>query len=61
MRSHDVSSLSAGELDRAKRELSASLALARPGSPVRIPIEASLTAINTELAERAGIRRTNSS
>jgi hypothetical protein len=53
MRSHDVSSLSAGELDRARRELAASLALARPGSVVRVPIEAQLSAIDTELAERA--------
>jgi hypothetical protein len=52
MRSHDVRSLTAAELDRARRELAASLALARPGSPVRVPIEASLSAIDTELAER---------
>ena len=53
MRSHDVSSMTAGELDCARRELTASLALARSGSPVRLPIEASLSAIDAELAGRA--------
>ena len=33
MRDHDVSHLTDGELDRARRELAASLALARPDSP----------------------------
>jgi hypothetical protein len=53
-RLHDVTALTAAELDRAKRELAASLALARPGSPVRVPILARLTAIDTELATRTG-------
>ncbi len=52
MRDHDVSSLTAGELERARRELAASIALARPDSPIRAPIEAHMTAIDTELAER---------
>lgn len=52
MRDHDVRSLTTPELDRARRELAASLALARPGSPVRVPAEAYLSAIDTELAER---------
>ena len=53
MREHDVSRLTAGELERTRRELAASLALARPGSPIRAPIEAHISAIDTELAERA--------
>jgi hypothetical protein len=53
MRDHDVSRLTARELDRARRELAASLALARPGSPVRIPILARISAIDTEAAARA--------
>jgi len=35
MREHDVTALTAAELEAARRELAASLALARPGSPVR--------------------------
>jgi hypothetical protein len=53
-RLHDVTALTATELDRAKRELAASLALARPDSPVRVPILARLAAIDTELATRTG-------
>lgn len=52
-RAHDVSRLSADDLERARRELAASLALARPGSPVRVPIEAHLSAIDAQLAEQA--------
>jgi hypothetical protein len=48
----DVTGLTSGELDRARRELQASLALARPGSPMRGPIQAHLSAIDTELARR---------
>jgi hypothetical protein len=51
-RSPDVSKLTTGELDRTRRELQASLALARPGSPMRGPILAHLGAIDTELAAR---------
>jgi hypothetical protein len=36
MREHDVTTLTAAELDAARRELAAGLALARPGSPVRL-------------------------
>jgi hypothetical protein len=54
MRTHDVGSMSASELQRARRELAASLALARPDSPIRAPIEAHMTAIDTELATRTG-------
>jgi hypothetical protein len=50
----DVSSLTLRELERIRRELQASLALARPDSPARVPILAHISAINTELAGRAG-------
>jgi hypothetical protein len=43
MREHNVAALTATELDAARRELAASLALARPGSPVRAPIQARMT------------------
>jgi hypothetical protein len=52
-RPHDVSSLTAAQLERARRDLQVSLALAVPGSPVRVPILAEMTAIDTELARRA--------
>jgi hypothetical protein len=53
-RPHDVTGPTVGELERARRELQASLALARPDSPARVPILARLTAVDTELAERGG-------
>jgi serine/threonine-protein kinase RsbW len=53
-RSPDVTGLLPGELERARRELAASLALARPDSPARVPILAYLAAIDAELAERGG-------
>jgi hypothetical protein len=56
IRAHDVSGLTPGELERAGRELRASLALARPGSPAAVPILARLSAIDAELAARA-VRR----
>ncbi len=37
-RAHDVSGMASGDLERARRELGASLALARPDSPARVPI-----------------------
>ena len=52
MREHDVTTLTATELNRARRELAASLALARPGPPVRAPILARISAIDAELAGR---------
>jgi hypothetical protein len=52
MRDHVASGLTDGELERARRELAASLALSRPGSPIRTPIQARMSAIDTELAER---------
>jgi hypothetical protein len=53
MREHDVTALTGRELERARRELAASLALTRPGSPARVPILARMSAIDTELAQRA--------
>jgi hypothetical protein len=55
-RPHDVKGLTDGELARARRDLYASVALARPDSPERGPIMAHLSAIETELAERAKAR-----
>ena len=54
MRDHDVTALTGRELEQARRELAASLALARPGSPARVPILAQMTAIDTELAGTRG-------
>ena len=52
-RAHDVSALTAPELERTRRELHAALALARPGSPAQAPILAHIAAIDAELANRA--------
>jgi hypothetical protein len=49
VRDHDVTTLTAA-LDGGRRELAASLALARPGSPGRAPILARISAIDAELA-----------
>jgi hypothetical protein len=54
MRDHDVTALTGRELQQARRELAASLALARPDSPARVPILAQMTAIDAELAARSG-------
>ena len=52
-RDYDVSRLTAAELERARRDLQVSLALAWPGSAAaRAPIEAHLDAIGAELAAR---------
>jgi hypothetical protein len=48
----DVSGMTDPELERARRDLEVSLALAFPGSPVRVPILAHLGAIDAELTER---------
>jgi hypothetical protein len=48
----EVSRLTASQLERARRELRASLALARPDSPARGPILAHLSAIDAELARQ---------
>jgi hypothetical protein len=47
-RPHDMTGLTAGDLERTSRDLRASLALARPDSAVRGPILAYLSAIETE-------------
>ena len=52
-RSHDVSGLTDAELERAKRDLRASLALARPGSTACVPVLAHLSAVESELAGRS--------
>jgi hypothetical protein len=52
-RVHDVSGTTDSELERARRHLMVSLSLAFPGSPVRGPILAHISAIDAELAERA--------
>ena len=57
MRKHDVAALTATELEAARRELAASLALARPGSPVRVPIQARMAAIDAELAGAVSLAR----
>ena len=49
-RLHDVSGLTADQLERARRDLQVSLALAPQSSPVRVSILAEMTAIDTELA-----------
>jgi hypothetical protein len=51
-RDHDVSAMTTAELERARRDLEVSLALAFPGSPVRVSIAAEMSAINRELGER---------
>lgn len=53
-RDHDVSDMTVGELERARRDLEASLALSRPGSMTSVPIMAQVRAIDQELAERRG-------
>ena len=56
MRDHDVTALTGPELEQARRELAASLALSRPGSSVRVPILARMSAIDAELAGRSARR-----
>ncbi|MGH3408046.1 MAG: hypothetical protein ACRDRJ_36930 [Streptosporangiaceae bacterium] len=53
-RDHDVRQLTTAELERAKRQLQANLALLTPQSPAHVPIQAQMQAIDAELAERAG-------
>jgi hypothetical protein len=52
-RVHDASAMTDSELERARRHLMVSLSLALPGSPVREPILAHISAIDAELAGRA--------
>jgi hypothetical protein len=49
-RYYDAAGPTLGELQRTRRELAASLALARPGSPVRASIQVQMAAIDAELA-----------
>ena len=51
-RAHDVSGMTSAELERARRDLKVSLALAFPGSLVRKPILAQLAAIDAEQDQR---------
>jgi hypothetical protein len=44
--------MTSAELQRARRDLEVSLALAFPGSSVRVPILAHLSAIDAELDQR---------
>ncbi len=55
-RPRNVSTLTSPELEHARRELAAALALARPGSPAQLPIRAHIDAIDAELARRAARR-----
>ena len=55
MRIHNVGSMSASELQQARRELTASATLSRPDSPILAPISAHLLAIDAEMACR-GVR-----
>jgi hypothetical protein len=52
LRQHDVSDLSAGDLLRVRRELAASAALAREGSPIRDTIDLQIAAIDAERTKR---------
>jgi hypothetical protein len=52
IRPHDVTRLTAAELEHARRDLGTSLALIRLGSAARVPILAQLRAVDAELAER---------
>jgi hypothetical protein len=51
-RHYDAAGLTASELERTRRELAASLALTRPSSPARAPIQTQMAAIDAELAAR---------
>ncbi len=53
MRDHDATALTSRELEVARRELAASLALARPDSAMRGPILAHLSAVTAELDRRS--------
>ena len=55
MRTHNVGSMSASELGEARRELAVSAALSRPDSPIHMPINAHLLAIDAEMVSR-GVR-----
>lgn len=50
----DVGEWTGAELERARRDLRVTVSLAHPGSPVRAVAQARLSAIDAELAVRAG-------
>jgi hypothetical protein len=52
-RSHDVSGLTDAELERTRRDLQASMTLARPGFTACGPMLAHLSAVESELAKRS--------
>jgi hypothetical protein len=52
-RQYDTGGLTAGQLERTRRELAASLALSRPDSPARVPILAHMAAIDAAQAAQA--------
>ena len=52
MREHDVTALTAAELEVRPPRAGREPGLARPGSPVPVPIQARLAAIDAELAGR---------
>jgi len=58
-RGHDVNGLTDAGLERTRRDLQVSLALARPGSAACMVILAHLREINTELAGRPACRGAN--
>jgi hypothetical protein len=53
-RVHDVTGMTSPELQRARRDLQVSLSLAMPGSAIREPILAHMSAIDVELERRTG-------
>jgi hypothetical protein len=54
MRDHDVTALTGHELEVARRELAASLALARPDSVMRRPILVHLSAVTARIRPARG-------
>ena len=56
-RPNDVSGMTDDELERARCHLLVSLTLASPGSPMRVPILAQISAIDAEQARRASQSR----
>ena len=54
-----VRQLTTSELERVKRELQANLGLITADSPARVPIQAHMRAIDTELAKRADRHHAN--
>lgn len=55
VREPDRTALTLAEQERVRRELAASVALARPGLPICVPIQAQVTAMGAELARRVAM------